>query len=365
MDKFAQRRGILNRIKDKTNIKGIAAEKYFQPELLRIMTSLRKCDNDIRSIALGKRIENGEVGSDNESLKNLLKMSKTNFARREYMIGVSLLSRFHKKMFEIEALCRLFDKDLNKIHHQFLFKELKDDHLSELQHLDKRWAEEMHKLVKIAGIFDTIHNMTSARGRALALWEQRYEKDIGKLRDNSVDMLDKSDYVYSILLNSLDQMDAFRAARDVSSYEETILKLSSEIKKYDEAFKTYYKNIVKPFIDKANLFAQKEAIENAPETKAPDAVRPVTPTLMQGTAPSTPMVDSAPKPAVQEVPLSQIKSDDFEDVKSAQMIHVLESMSEESPLILASYIKKCAKALEESNPEQSIKLLNIVKRIKG
>jgi hypothetical protein len=45
--------------------------------------------------------------------------------------------------------------------------------------------------------------------------------------------------------------------------------------------------------------------------------------------------------------------------------HALETLSGESPLLLASFISKYARKIQETDPATSIKLLQIVKRIKG
>ena len=56
MDKNAQKRGLLDTIKEKSNISGIAAEKFFKPEQKRVMTLLNSTDDAIRAILTGEKI---------------------------------------------------------------------------------------------------------------------------------------------------------------------------------------------------------------------------------------------------------------------------------------------------------------------
>ena len=102
MQKTAQRksgkRSILNKIREMTNVSGIAAEKFFNPEFERVMDSLRQADNKIRAVVSGQDIEGEDPGDDYMSLKDLYKSAKSNFSRREYMTSVAFLGRFHKKV---------------------------------------------------------------------------------------------------------------------------------------------------------------------------------------------------------------------------------------------------------------------------
>src|SRR5574338_383594 len=86
-------RGIGSWLKDiPSAISGKATEKYFNPEFLKVMTSLRKVDNNLRSIVSGESVgtedgDNGDPGKYKISLKALLKQIKSNLNRREYMVA--------------------------------------------------------------------------------------------------------------------------------------------------------------------------------------------------------------------------------------------------------------------------------------
>lgn len=408
MDKIAKKRSILNKFKENiSNVSAITAEKYFQPELLRVMTSLRKCDNDIRSIALGKSIENGDPGEDPIALKLLLKATTSNIARREYMLAVSELSRFHRKLFDINSKLTKFNLDSNKIHYQFLFKDLGQEHLDRLKDLDKKmWKVNAAKqvyLIKYAGITDMIHNVTSKRGRALAAWEKRYPKVIGVLKDKTIEVLNKSNIILNSLDNYFDQFAKFRADRDPNSYEELASSFNKEFAKYDADFRNYYTNTVKPFFDKAKLFEEAEKAEELAQynnqNQIPSSATPATPASSSPTPSSIPISSkplgladtmiSSPetlrsKKVEQEVPLSSIDSSDFEkvdeqevplssidsskfekvDSKAASFISTLESLANEDTSILISYIKKFAKKIQDKDPKTAITLLKIISKSK-
>ena len=128
MQKLAQTRGILNKLKEHTDVSAIVAEKYFNKDFLKAMQDLRKADNDIRSIIVGKPIEGGTAGRDPASIKQLLKDTKTNLNRREYMAAIADLGRFHAKFIEVVNVINGLSHNVDKIHHDFLFKDLKEKH---------------------------------------------------------------------------------------------------------------------------------------------------------------------------------------------------------------------------------------------
>jgi hypothetical protein len=74
MQKTAQKRSLLNKLREVTNISGIATEKFFNPEFQELMDRLRdQTDDPIRSIVSGEAIGNASPPDDAISLKELLK----------------------------------------------------------------------------------------------------------------------------------------------------------------------------------------------------------------------------------------------------------------------------------------------------
>tara|TARA_R110000868_G_scaffold99024_1_gene272595 strand:- start:23349 stop:24830 length:1482 start_codon:yes stop_codon:yes gene_type:complete len=493
MQKFSQKRSVKNWLKEKTNLSGWSAEKYFDPELLKVMNSLRKTDNDIRSIALGKQYDGGDPGSSDKSLKNLMKAAKSSINRRLYMEAVSELGEFHKKCSEINTAISHFKIDLNQVHHMFLFKKLEDGKKKKLKELHDKFAYHEFKILKLAGMADFFSNHLTGAGRARAAWEARYPKKVGELKAACSTILDISQSLYDNLLSSLDEMASARAERQPDNFEKTMLQFSKNYEKYNLTFKELYNKVLRPIINDSEIFIENKIEEvkdpgtlKEPESK--DQKLPVVPDLevyeqSQPRAPSghqgipefrkqfpaaakvhsepgthkdmsvvpgsqlppqhpvtsrdisvaimpserdskpvtrevnspqtmrSPIIEGVGvkrhSPSVKEVPViekapSTIKDPSLLDAHlrrinelsltpdnsnrnplvtqmspgnqsqqtlnpnaHSKFLNSLESFSGESSLILSSYIKKYAIAIQESDPESSIKLFQIVNSIKG
>lgn len=490
MQKFSQKRSLMNKLREKTNISGGFAEKYFDPELLKVMNSLRKADNDIRSVALGKQVENGDPGSSESSLKHLIKSAKSKLNRRLYMETVSELGEFHKKCTEINTIISNFKIDLNKVHQMFLFKKLPDDGKKKLKELHEKFAYYEFKILKLAGISDFFSNLSSA-GLARAAWEARYPKKVGELKNACLTILSASQSLYDDLIKSLDEMAVARAERQPDNFEKAMLQFSKNYTKYDLTFRDLYNKILRPLINDSEIFIENKVEEakdpdtfKQPEVKSqqlstapdlevyerssprastghegipefrkqfpaaakvesehaknPSAISPQYPATSKDISvavmpsekdmlshPVTRQVQSPQTmrspimegvnvkhnlPSIKEVPVnienapSTIKDPNILDAHlrriqdlnlnpspdnsnrnplvtqmspgdanyptlkpsaHSKFLNSLESFSGESSLILLSYIKKYAKAIQESDPESSIKLFQIVNSIKG
>ena len=293
MQKTAQERGFINKLREMTNISGRAAEKFFDPEFRKIMESLKETDNNIRSIAAGKSIDDGSVGKDHVSLKQLLKEAKSNFNKKEYMAAVADLSRFNNKMKEIVLSIHTLDADVNAIHGKFLFQGLQNSDKEEdkarfehLRQLHKEYEESKAKkarlelqqlFIKEAGIGDWLYSVTNRRGKALSFWEKRYPKLVGKLKSDTLGILNKSNALFNLTIISLDEMAKHRAQRNVGSKEKeqkvdkNKVKVQEESNKsyfgaaskivhahntYNAAFIAYYETAVLPYVEKYKIFQE-------------------------------------------------------------------------------------------------------------
>src|SRR5690606_17601234 len=109
------------------------------------------------------------------------------------------LGRFHKKIFDVVEEIKSVDLAVDKVHHEFLFKELGDSHKEQLRSLRERFkpASVEHYFIKEAGIMDFFKNF-SRRGRALRAWEKRYPKLAGEFRNKTSSMLIKSENLLNI-----------------------------------------------------------------------------------------------------------------------------------------------------------------------
>jgi hypothetical protein len=254
MEKIAQKRSVLNKLKEMTNISGKAAETFFNPQFQKVMDDLRAKDDSMRSIVAGEVIGNGDPGDDPIALKALLKTSKTSLNRREYMAATADLGRFHKKVADVVALINSLDNSINEVHHQFLFQDLDDEKKQHLEKLKNRWsAAQQAALIKEASsIMDFFHNIMSNRGRALGLYEKRYPKQVSKLKKDAVSLQSRSEGLLAIILTVLKEMAAARATRNPEQYIKAGEKIKKAYQNYDAMFKDFYNSNVKGFLEKVD-----------------------------------------------------------------------------------------------------------------
>jgi len=269
----AQKRGLIDKLKENTNIGGIAAEKLFNPEFKRVMESLREADNNIRSIAAGKSIDGGDPGSEEGSLKSLYKEANSNYNRREYMTVVSLLGSFHKKLADMVAIINNLQLDVNQVHEDFLFKDLNEKHMKNLHNLQSRFANRVvrRSLLSNAGIMDFLQNIGTTRGRALAAWGKRYPKQVKKLQRDTKNLLNKTESAMNFVLEELKKMSNHRAARQVDDYVKSAEKIVGIFNKYHGDFANYYKENVKGFLDNQTFpesNSEKSETDNAPKEES-------------------------------------------------------------------------------------------------
>lgn len=409
MDKFAQERSILNKIREKINLPGAMAEGFFKPELDRIMNDLRVADDNIRSILVGQKVGKPSVEfAPGRSIKDLLKSARSNFNRREYMSGVADLGEFHKRLFDATKFIDKLDLSVNQIHHNFLFQSLNPKQRESIKGLQEymKTASEMSnepyfiKEAGIGGIMDFFHNVGTRRGWALAAWEKRYPKVVKDLRDGGNRLIDMAESTLSNTLSLLKDMATARAVRQVDDYMEAARKIKAEYAKFDggdKGFKAYYNNVIMPYLKKQEEIEREEAKKKEPEAKpeAKPEATPSTPTVAPTTgvpgagggyvtvAPvgppgaSPPFAPAPQQPAEQLVPESDIEGPLPDEEtgpiternpnapKRSSFYSSLQAMGNEDPRILASYITKYARSIQGDDPETAIKLFSIAKRIKG
>lgn len=266
MQKVSQRRGLLNRLREKVDLPGKLTEKYFNPEFKTIMENLRNMDDQIRSIALGTKFGDADVPSDSISMKALIKSAAANANNREYMKAVADLGRFHKKMIEIINLLSSFTHNVDTAHEKFLFNDLDDESKSHLQSFKDRWSPKSATVksvfVKESGIIDffTDSDWNKARERrsALTSWEKRYPNKIKELKKDTNSIINESGRMLNVLLATLEKMDKARSSRSPEDYIIISNKIVDAFKKYDDGesgFKKYYEKNIKGFLEKQQFFA--------------------------------------------------------------------------------------------------------------
>ena len=327
MQKTAQKRSLLNKLREMTNVSGIAAEKFFNPEFEDVMNRLRnETDDPVRAIVTGEQIGEAEAPADGLSLKALVASAKSNLNRREYMKATADLGRFHKKMYDVVRILSGFKSNLDKVHEKFLFKDLDEESQQHLHDLHNRFspaktAASQPYFLKQANILDFFANIGTERGRALAGWEKRYPKQVGQLKKSSASMLSQSEKLLGTVISVLKEMASARATRNPDKYIAASTKIIKAFDSYDKSFKEYYTNNVKPFesiisgfapkkqvdvSDKPAELGDKEVAPKMPSVKAPptedagDTLRSPPPSGMESGPPSKPF------PLVQIKPPSSV-----------------------------------------------------------
>jgi hypothetical protein len=392
-------------LREKINIPGSMIEGFFKPELDRIMNDLRVADDNIRSILTGQKIGKADVNfTAGKSIKDLLKSARSNFNRREYMAGVADLGEFHKRMFDVTQYIKKLDLSINRIHHDFLFRNLNEEQKNKIRGLQDYMSKSSELqneayFIKEAGIMDFFYNIGTKRGRALAIWEKKYPKVAKELRDGGSALINTADGVLSNTLSLLKAMATARAVRRVDDYMEAAKKIQNEYAKFDggdKGFRAYYTKVIEPYFKRQDEFEKEEAAKLAPpaatiptgtrpDTDAdttPNTATPPTSTPTSGTpgplspqpVGTIPPMGSGPVggPAYswQHVPPTSEEAGTTEKKPTVTAAHQsfyesLESLSKEDPSILAGYISKYASSIQGADPETALELFAIVRKIKG
>lgn len=429
MQKTAQKRSILNKLREMTNVSGIAAEKFFNPEFEELMNKLRdNTDDPVRAIVTGQKIGNSEAPSDGLSLKSLLSSAKSNLNRREYMKAVADFGRFHKKMYDVVQILSNFNSNITGIHEKFLFQDLDDESKKHLHELKTRFtpvktSSNKSYFLKKANILDFFANIGTERGRALSAWEKRYPKQVGVLKKDSASILSQSERLLNIVISVLKEMASARATRNPDKYMAAASKIIKAYEVYDKSFKTYYDVNIKGFLEKQNLIvgpktnivpSKNQDLTSVIEEEPKTIKNNVPATLPMRSVPETLPMENVPEvaptslPDPPKVPVIEMPEDDGdterpaaiqstkvepattpilkedistqknkmtpEEMRQMEAMHgiahnnfyeSLRKMSGESPLVLSSFIKKYATSIQKIDPITAIQLLKISNSIKG
>ncbi len=387
MDKFAQARNMLDKLREKTNLTGMAAEKFFNKEFGEAMAKLRVNDDQIRRTMLG------ETAGSQFSMKELLAMTKSSLNRREYIEAFTDLGKIHNQLISISELITGIKADMSAVHEDILLKKYKDnDKMSpkdkekvlkrrqELLELQKRLANYRDsELVKTAGLMDFFKNIGTDDGRARMAWEKRYPDEVKKWRTGTSAMLESAKYIYDLLIQQLKVMAKARSSRNLDNYINAADPLLKPISDFDKSFRSYYQNAIQPLIKKLELdnpgtpAETSQAPKEVSEKEVNPDVKPLTvnpdpfpqqlgDTLVSGDAPNLSSTQQISEPLLNDLMKKELAT----TTKSAhaQFYRVLEKFSNESPLILKSIISKYAASIINSDLKTSIKLSKIASAIK-
>lgn len=252
MNKIAQRRGFFNKMREKVNAPGEALSGVFSPEFTRLMDTLREVDDEAREHAA--------------DLKDMLKVARSNYNRREYMSCISNLGKFHERLELVRWQFSKLATEADMIHNEFLFGDLDEEHKKNLFEKMPERHKPKAKQKKEAGPRDWWHNLTSDRGRALKYWEKRFPRAAKEIKRQTEKMLNRSDVFLNILMSTFKTLATLRATRKLEEYIKVSGGLVTKYNAYDASFNEYFNGSVKPFIESQKKFEAMKAERDA-ETK--------------------------------------------------------------------------------------------------
>jgi len=396
MDKNAQERGLLNKLREHANITSKLLESI-NPKFKKMMDDLRKTDEKIRGYS--------------EQSKDLIKSAKSLVNRRDYLSAASTMSSFHEKCRYIAAELDKFIKNVDMDSFSVLLDQFDDEqkerifgydpnkelNLNEVSFVND--MEVMASFKKQAGLSDWWHNLTNERATAMRQLEKRFSISFLKdLKTNSINIFNDSQRFLQFLLATFKKLATALARGKPSIYISVAKSFMSKFDQYHKSFvKFYEKNIIPLKQQHEKMVADKKQAEEldrqkykdllnqpgamklnpqttqAPMQQGPSAqMGPDQPINLTNIAPSTKqksldVLDELNKPKPGEEPYNNIqdKNKQLPQILSKQFITKIEKIaSDNHPRSLMLAILKYSAELEDINPEASLKLLAIAEGIK-
>lgn len=282
MDKLAQERGVLNRLREKANITGRILESL-NPEFQEMMDKLRATDEQIRERAT--------------DVKSNIRAAKSYLNRRDYLSAASNISAFHEKCRYVVALLDKFIKGVDLKHYKFLLDQFDDEQKEQLFGYDPNKSINVEEdtapvsdhivtaaLTKQAGvsdwwfkmtdpIADLAHNLTQDRAIAMRALEKRFS--IAFLKDlklNTATMVTRAQRFLSILITSLKRLATALAKRNIDQYVSTAKNLIAKFAGFHQQFMKYYNASIVPLKDQhEKLQEEKRKVEEAKSREMEEA----------------------------------------------------------------------------------------------
>lgn len=392
MQKNAQERGLLNRLREKTNLTGKILENI-NPEFAEMMEKLRATDERIRAHA--------------ENSKDLVRAAKSHLNRRDYLSAATNISAFHERCRYIAAELQKFIGGVNFKHYKFLLDQFDDEQKEQLfgynPTKEVSLADDIPNVVlaslkKQAGISDwwfgitdpiadVAHNLATGKGQAMRALEKRFSIAFLKdLKNNTAKMVEITQKFLQVLLAIFKQLAAALARRNVDQYVEAakiFINRFSAPDGFHNKFVKYYETSIVPLktqheklIEEARKIeeerakkmeegAAKQRAMPEPVETAPQTERTPAPSLsaereealskleeMQGKP--EPEAENVPIPLTQTKPKVRIAED-------MNFINKIASMNDVKPLLLE--ILAYSEKLEDIDADTSMKLLAIAEGI--
>jgi len=265
MDKFAQRRGLLNKIHETGNLWGRSLEKFINPEFESIMNQLRdQTDDPVRAILSGETVGDADPGSfafQNPGIKTIMDHANINFNEIEYVKCIIELDKFNTVMGKAIPILMEFDKNINEAHKEFLWKGIEEESdpetLEYLEHMKSRTAIAVNtKMIKNATWGSTLHSFLSGilgRAKSLKDWQKRFPGKTKELKIALKAILEQAKVLLKLTLTRLKAMATARAKRNLTEYLYNADVIVKQYQIFSSNFSKFYNTHFKGFIDERNI----------------------------------------------------------------------------------------------------------------
>lgn len=342
MDKIAQERGLLNKLREHADITGKLLESI-NPKFHKMMADLRATDEKIRQYAAQS--------------KDLIKSAKSLVNRKDYLSAASTMSAFHERCRYIAAELENFVKNIDLDSYEILLNQFDDeqkerifgyDPNKSLNLNDVSFAKDLEILAaleKKAGLSDWWHNLTDERAKAMKALEKRFSVSFLKdIKNNSINMFNESQRFLQFLLNTFSKLAIALAKRKPSQYIELAKLFSQKFLSYHKSFVKYYDKNIKPLKEQNDKMIaakkQEEEILQAKKLKEEQEAAMKHQQEMAGSAPS--------KQDDETLPIDLTKPS--QNVKNKALNNLDKLHEEKEATQFIEKIEKIAKGMQE-NPQ--------------
>lgn len=381
MDKIAQERGLLNKLREKADISGRILESL-NSEFAAMMDKLRSTDERIRSHA--------------QNVKGNVRAAKSLVARRDYLSAATNISAFHEKCRIISAELQKFINSVDLKHYKFLLDQFDDEQKQQLFGYNPEQEIKLEDeetafvddavLEKNAAWFnstdplaDLASNLTSSRSQAMRALEKRFSISFLKdLKSNTNVMVIKSQHFLQALLTIFKRLATALAKRNINEYIQAAKIFISKFAVYHQLFVKYYEKSILPLKQQHEKVLQaveeeksrkleEEAAKQRKENTQPYTPKPILPTAPPKNPPPPPKSEklmyqpSNLTDLLNEEPEDEAQPFDLTKRKSAEdFIAAIEKLAEaDDAKSLMLEILAFSEALEDTDQDTSLKLLAI------
>jgi hypothetical protein len=393
IDKTAQERGLYHKLREKTNITGKILESL-NPEFSAMLDRLRAADEKVREYA--------------QDTKPAIRSINSFVRQRDYLSAATQMAAFHERCRYLVAELERFKKSVNLKHYQFLLDQFDDTSKEQLfgynpdaeLKLDEGAVDDLTATAGLKDMWfkftdpleDTISNLTKKKNVAMRALEKRFSISFLKdLKKDSIAMAERSTRFASIMLTTLKRLAAARAIRHVDDYIKLSDDLIRRFNEYHKMFIAYYNKDIVPLKQQhEEILAQKKREDEAKETERarpgleqqqqmlqalevedqkkqqalPNRAEQMKQIEMQRKK-TLEGLDSIHEPENEPIDLVNIKNEpiNIPNINADFIAKIEKAATEHNAQALVVEILNASAALEDTNSQESLKLLAIAEGI--